>query len=147
MPLVEQRTKTDCGIACLAMLCDVTYEEAERVIPWRKHGCLYGTDTKQLREGAKRLGYEGLGTATQQLRRLPEKNWLLIPDRSLVKVAHPDPKIRQWHWVVWRKRKIYDPGRKGVFKPQRYGQKPQAYMQFQPRMVQSVDALRENADD
>ena len=130
MAEVRQRGKKDCGIAALAMLCNVTYEEAEKAIPWRKHGLLYGTDTKMLRAGAWKLGYNGLGTPKHQLRRLSnsvggEHRWYEIPDNSLVKI----PAEHSWHWVAWRKGKVYDPAR-GVFKPAKYNNFPSAYMQF-----------------
>ena len=139
MAFIRQKGKSDCGIATLAMLCDTTYNNAERVIPWRREGLLRGTDTKQLREGGHKLGYETKSTPQNRLRVLKAPRgweglppplvtdlWYLIPDNSLVKV-----KAREglWHWVVWRKEKVYDPAR-GVFHPAKYGKKPTAYMQF-----------------
>ena len=137
MAFVRQRGKKDCGVAALAMLCDVTYEEADRAIPWRRHGCAFGTDTKMLRAAAKSLGYEGQGTPKHQLRRINRKPesvvadmWRDIPYNSLVKIPHPDPNISIWHWVVWRNDRIYDPAR-GVFRPRNYGNHyPTSYMQF-----------------
>ncbi len=128
MAFVRQRAKTDCGVAALAMLCDVSYEEVYRVIPWRKHGIMYGTDTKMLRTAAERLGYEGRGTLKQQLKRMGASiDWRDIPDNSLVKVPHPT--LSMWHWVAWRRGKIYDPAR-GVFSPEKIGLRPSAYMEF-----------------
>jgi hypothetical protein len=129
MGYVEQKHSTDCGVAALAMLCDVEYDDADRAIPWRKHGCLYGTDTKMLVAGAEALGYVGHGTKDGQLRRLGTRIWHLIPDNSLVKVPHPDPKDHRSHWVVWRKGKVYDPAR-GVFKAEKCNLRPTSYMQF-----------------
>jgi len=34
MVFVRQRRKRDCGVAALAMLCNVNYEEAREAIPW-----------------------------------------------------------------------------------------------------------------
>ncbi len=148
MAFIRQRHKSDCGIAAIAMLCDVTYEEVDRVILWRKHGYLYGTDTRMLCMAAERLGYESRGTKTNQLKRIkqppgaslePGKRyheapstadmWRDIPNNSLVKVPRPDESM--WHWVAWRKGKIYDPAR-GVFNPERTGLRPSAYMHFVP---------------
>jgi hypothetical protein len=143
MTFINQRHKTDCGIAALAMLCGKTYEEANRAIPWRKHGCMYGTDTKMLVAGAKKLGYIGHGTATGQLKRITrpvqgsrfrsedELNrdyFAVIPENSLVKVPNPNG-YGEWHWVVWRNNKVYCPT-KGIFKAEKYGARPSAYMQF-----------------
>lgn len=134
MSFIAQRGKTDCGVAALAMLCDVPYESVDRAILWRRHGVLFGTDTKMLREAAERLGYRGKGTEKNQLKRLGGKSWDAIPENSLVKIPHPDPKIGQWHWVAWRKGAIYDPAL-GVFKPKKYDRKPVAYMEFVPDWV------------
>lgn len=140
MAFIRQKNKMDCGVAALAMLCDVTYEEAYRSIPWRREGILNGTDTKQLRAGALRLGYFTESTPKHRLKPITAPDswsgkevdhtiWSLIPDNSLVKL----PKLlfeRGWHWVVWRKGKIYDPAR-GVFKPEKYGDRyPSSYMRF-----------------
>lgn len=139
MAFVRQRNKMDCGVAALAMLCDVIYEEAYRVIPWGREGLLNGVCTKQLREGAAKLGYRTQSTPQNRLklisappgwpRKIDHTIWSLIPNNSLVKL----PQLlgaRGWHWVVWRKGKIYDPAR-GVFKPEKYGDwYPSSYMKF-----------------
>ena len=52
MAFVRQRCKHDCGIAAMAMLLDVSYEEVYRSVPWRKSGIINGTDTKMLRTAA-----------------------------------------------------------------------------------------------
>lgn len=139
MAFIRQRTKTDCGIAALAMLCDVTYEEAMKVIPWRRRGVLGGTYTRQLREGAFRLGYWTKSTPQDRLKVVQEPvewvdlltpnwtdYWYLIPNNSLVKIKNSNSR---WHWVVWRNNNIYDPFR-GVFHPSKHGAKPLSYMQF-----------------
>lgn len=128
MAYVKQKHSRDCGVAALAMLCDVEYEDANRAIPWRREGCLNGTTTKQLIEGAAKLGYETRGDRLQIVRppagwveqhgtKVDYRIWTFIANNSLVKVPGPDG--RNWHWVVWRKGKIYDPAR-GVFKPEKF---------------------------
>lgn len=132
MAFVKQRSNRDCGVAALAMLCDVMYEEASRAIPWRREGEIYGTDTKMLAAGAKRLGYDVKGTETGRLkivkRPVTEGSWFEIPENSLVKIPHPTEN-HSWHWVVWRKNKIYDPAR-GVFHPYGFGSLPSSYLEF-----------------
>jgi len=129
MAFVRQRGKKDCGVAALAMLCDVTYEEAEKAIPWRRHGCAFGTDTKMLREGAIKLGYSTESTPQNRLKRISLPLWFRIPYNSLVKIPI-DGMQNAWHWVVWRNDRIYDPAR-GVFRPRNYGNHyPTSYMQF-----------------
>lgn len=141
MAFVKQRLKSDCGVACLAMLCDVTYEQAAKVIDY-KYGKYKGTSTKQLREAAWRLGVPTRGTKKQRLKvvRAPtwwdkyippslSDWWYLIPDNSLVKIKRYNVTGGRWHWVVWRKEKVYDPAR-GVFHPSKYGWKPSSYLEF-----------------
>ena len=113
---VKQRGKTDCGVACLAMLCGVKYEDANRAIPWRREGCLHGTSTKQLVDGAKKLGFKTDGGRLKVVKAAPGKAtdyniWWKIADNSLVKI--PQPGYNDWHWVVWRDGLIYDPARGG----------------------------------
>lgn len=126
MAYVKQRHKTDCGVACLAMLCDAEYEDANRAIPWRREGCLNGTTTKQLIEGAAKLGYETRGDRLRVVKAPPGAKsgdpvtpdiWRGLANNSLAKI--PKPLTRDWHWVVWRKGKIYDPSR-GVFTPEAF---------------------------
>lgn len=129
---VRQREEKDCGVAALAMLCDVTYDEAIRAIPWRRVGLLDGTSTKMLVAGAAKLGYEpeaSPGRLPYRLRVLPDKSWTNIPNNSLVKIPHPSGPEFGWHWVVWRKKKIYDPAR-GVFRPANYDHQLSSYMEF-----------------
>lgn len=139
---IRQRTKNDCGIACLSMLCAVTYEEAEKAIPWRSSSSIHGTDTKQLREGAMRLGYSTESTLQHRLKPVKAPKswegllppmvsdwWALIPDNSLVKIPHPKGPSWGWHWVAWRSGRVYDPAY-GVVAPGKYGVKPLSYMEF-----------------
>ena len=148
MTYIRQRNKLDCGVAALAMLCDVTYEEANRAIPWRREGILNGTTTKQLRDGGLRLGYVTRSTPGDRLKviqapkgwveehgsKVDHNIWSFIPENSLVKVPGGDH--GRWHWVVWRKGRVYDPAI-GVFRPRHYVERfsdkvPSSYMQFVP---------------
>lgn len=142
MAFIRQRNTQDCGVAVIAMLCDVTYEEAERAIPWRRGGNLSGTTTKQLRDGAMRLGYSTKSTSQNRLKVVvapkwwaglpppePGHLWGEVPNNSLVKVPHPEGPGYGWHWVAWRKSRVYDPAR-GVFNALTYGVKPSSYMTF-----------------
>ena len=138
MAFVQQKDKMDCGVAVVAMLADVTYEEANRAIPWRKEG--RGTTTKHMVTALDTLRYEADGTRLRVLR-VPKgaaithswELWHWVPSHSLVKVPSGYPNDRGWHWVMWKKGKIYDPAR-GVFKPGRYhrggGNLPSSYLPF-----------------
>jgi len=139
---IRQTGKKDCGVAALAMLCDVSYEDANRVIPWRRVGLLYGTTTRQLREGALRLGYATESTPSNRLKVVrsshddPNRMWEDIPSNSLVKIGDTVRFDNMWHWVVWNKGKIYDPAR-GVFRPAKYNRRPYSYMRFFKREVET----------
>ncbi len=142
MAFVWQRNKSDCGIAVLAMLCDVTYEAAGVSIEWN-HSRYKGTTTKQLREAALNLGYLTRSTPQHRLKKVSLKEWDIewgklpppgisdywysIPNNSLVKMKRA--RGGGWHWVAWRKQKIHDPDH-GVFHPSQYGYKPVSYMEF-----------------
>ena len=140
---IKQRGETDCGVCAMAMLCNATYEDVYRTIPWRRQGILCGTDTKMLLTAAERLGYEGRSTPENRMKvvkapkswedlppPLPDDWWHLIPNNSLVKVRHPTDNTI-WHWVAWRKGRVYDPAR-GVFTPGKSGLKPASYMHIVP---------------
>lgn len=139
MAFIRQKHKSDCGIAALAMLCNVTYEQAERAIEWRKRGHLGGITTRQLRDAAIVLRYRTESTPQNRLKVLRRPShwvplpgcsisdwWYLIPDNSLVKTGSEH---EGWHWVAWRKERVYDPAR-GVFHPGKHGAKPISYMEF-----------------
>lgn len=148
MAFVKQRTKTDCGVAALAMLCDVTYEQARAVVVWHSFkldpNLRGGTTTRTLRKAAISLGYKTKSTPQNRLKTIktPDvvrvgklkitgwetETWNSIPDNSLVKIPFT-PGRRGWHWVVWKNRKIYDPAR-GVFLPRKFDRVPTSYMEF-----------------
>lgn len=126
MAYVRQRNKKDCGVAAVAMLCLVTYEQAHAAIPWSKRDKKSGTTTKQLTTSIHNLGFIPNGTNRGYLKRLivgvhDDRSdvrflWNHIPNNSLVKIPG---EADDWHWVVWRKGKIYDPSL-GVFTPRHY---------------------------
>ncbi len=147
MAFIRQRNSKDCGVAALAMLCDVTYEKAYEAIPWRREGILNGTNTTMLRQAGLKLGYRTVSTPQDRLKlispppgwpkEIDHTIWSLIPDNSLVKL----PQLlgeRGWHWVVWRNGKIYDPTC-GVFRPEKYGGRyPSSYMEFKKKDIYYV---------
>lgn len=136
MAFVKQRFKTDCGVAALAMLCDVTWEQAREAIIWP--GRRYNTTTKQIRKAAWKLKFATMQgrlkiirvpfTTEWEGKPVDQSRWSLIPHNSLVKIPTPDFGGR-WHWVIWRNGKIYDPAR-GVFKPKKFDRIPSSYMEF-----------------
>ena len=137
MAFVKQRFKSDCGVASLAMLCDVTWEQARDAIVWPSRR--YYTTTKQIRGAAWDLKFATM-QGRLQIIRIPKtrewegklvdhKIWSLIPHNSLVKIPSGNEYSGRWHWMVWRNGKVYDPAR-GVFKPEKVGRVPSSYMEF-----------------
>ena len=56
--VIPQRAPADCGVACLAMLCGVSYENAlVAVAQEQPNVCVRGLWLKELRGAARRLGY------------------------------------------------------------------------------------------
>lgn len=149
MALIRQRYRTDCGVCCLAMLADVSWEYALRALmkthamaqsSWSRK---YRTTTSDVRRAVSLLGFAT--TSGDRLRVLPNRlaprtsdtvhAWELVPDNSLVKIPRRDDGERalvingDWHWVVKRKGRIYDPGM-GVFNLDIYRFRPSSYMNF-----------------
>ena len=58
LKVIPQRHVADCGGACLAMLCGVSYENAlVAVAQEQPNVCVTGVYLRELRTAAKRLGY------------------------------------------------------------------------------------------
>lgn len=126
---VRQRGRTDCGVACLAMLCNTSWWGARSAIFGDKRCRSYSTRTADMSRGAAWLGYR----LDRRLRPARGKGWREIPAPALVKVANH--KKRGWHWVVVAgdgdARLVYDPAVDGRLTPEAYqkrtGLVPRAY--------------------
>lgn len=123
MPFVKQRRNDDCGVCCAAMLLDTTYTQAKRLIFGRT--CWDQSHVTETRDIIRAIARSP--EYTNPWPRLTVcADWYDIPDHSLVKIPHPNG--RRWHWVVWYKRKVYDPAR-GVFHVVKYRKRPSSYLQ------------------
>jgi len=96
---VEQRHKTDCGVACLAMLCGYMYEEMSSIISSldkRKKGGMYPEDVLEI--------LEVLGHYQLECKNLPKRG------NALVAIQWKDPKL-SGHYVVWnsKRKQFLDP--------------------------------------
>jgi ABC-type bacteriocin/lantibiotic exporter with double-glycine peptidase domain len=103
MKKVVQRKRTDCGVACVAMVAGVTYSEAHKAlgeVSQRR------TQVADLRKALRKLGI-GLGHRSVPIS--PEK-LSGLPFDCLLK-TRPGPKSGNWHWMVWNSRlkEIFDP--------------------------------------
>lgn len=82
---VRQRMRTDCGVACLAMIAGATYEEAAAAFEaaglhlQRKSKKPYMSNFRDLVAAASHLGL--------QLRRRPYRGWSEVRSPTIVKVV------------------------------------------------------------
>lgn len=107
MKRVTQRERTDCGVACIAMVASVSYEDAQKALGDAAHS---RTQVADLRKALDKLGY-CLGRRSIPI--APEKLQQLTFDCILK--TKPGPKSGNWHWMVWdsNAQKILDPQPKG----------------------------------
>ena len=105
MRTVRQEGENDCGVACVAMLADVTYAEAAAVI--YPNGRSKLTKTKDLHRALKILGKKPL---TERRQALGSKALTDLPHSALIFVEMDDGNASK-HWVVWdaQARKVRDP--------------------------------------
>jgi hypothetical protein len=101
---VKQDTKKGCGVACVAMVAGITFDDAAKVLG--KRGC---TKTHDLHIALGKLGF-GIPARLRMLRGS-------IPD-GILKV-HRRQRSSGWHWIVKRGDKIYDP-QQGAFSVSEY---------------------------
>jgi ABC-type bacteriocin/lantibiotic exporter with double-glycine peptidase domain len=108
--LVIQKTNSDCGLACVAMICETPYEKVlDKFMElglYAKHkkALPYSTNFKDVNIVLASLGFEG------KVQRF--KNWDDISKPSIIKI--PNNRKYSWHWVVAvpsdkHKVVIYDP--------------------------------------
>jgi ABC-type bacteriocin/lantibiotic exporter with double-glycine peptidase domain len=103
MKLVRQKTKTDCGVACFAMLADISYAQARRALFGEKHKGPGYTYKDQMRNALKAFGV----VLSERLTRCPRPERLT--QDALIRTNELSNGM--WHWVVWdaRRAKILDP--------------------------------------
>jgi len=108
--LIIQKNNSDCGLACVAMICEVQYqlvlEHFMDLNLYAKHKkqTPYSTNFKDINSILSRLGFEG------KVQRF--KNWDDITHPSIIKI--PNGRKYSFHWIVAiphpeHKIVIYDP--------------------------------------
>jgi ABC-type bacteriocin/lantibiotic exporter with double-glycine peptidase domain len=106
MKRVYQRTMTDCGIACVAMVANVSYKKARAAFKGRRPNKRHGTTTLDLHNALKNLGFKSNKRLSPFKHKEPSDfNTKLIIKESYTKYA------KDWHWVVWNpyKKVIWSP--------------------------------------
>lgn len=96
MKLIQQLDSWGCGAACLAMICSVTYEEADLILDRKSNG----TKWKELLKALKKLkfkfkkirGYKGLEDC-----------------KTAILAVSWAKGTSNWHFVVLHDNMIYDP--------------------------------------
>ena len=93
LELIQQRQKSDCGVACLAMLSGLLYEDAREILEYKRGG-LYPCE---LLEALEDMGFDCV-----ESKRIPKAN------SALVALSWENGK---GHFGVWdhRRSKFLDP--------------------------------------
>lgn len=109
MKRVQQQSieRADCGVACVAMLADRTYQEAFEAFGFPENQSQFYTRHHHLISALGKLG------CTVERKRF--RSWRTISGRAIVAVNHShSQKYRCWHWVTFDGEAIIDPkpGRK-----------------------------------
>ena len=103
---VLQRDSSDCGVACLAMVANISYLAARGVfdaigIPNIRPNLPYATNFKQLRQALTEFGIDS------SLERW--RGWGHFSGIGILAVnAGPGSSPRNWHWVVAETHPIYE---------------------------------------
>lgn len=104
MKLVEQRQRNDCGVACVAMVANVSYKKAFVALGFNKNTRKFGTNKHNLRTALYALGLD----TYPKMRRVP-KDITTITNKAILRCNQYRGK--DWHW------KVYDPKNKTILDP------------------------------
>lgn len=97
---VPQRRSTDCGVACIAMIAGVSYQEAFDAIGFPAECEEFYTTHTRLTNALRRLGVS--------VSRRKFRSWVDIPGPAIVAVNHRSNR-QLFHWVTFDGRQILDP--------------------------------------
>lgn len=98
--LVPQRYSTDCGVACVAMIAGVSYQEAFDAIGFTAERKQFYTTHTCVTNALRRLGIS--------VKRRKFRSWQEISGPAIVPVNHRSSG-QFFHWVVFDGRRILDP--------------------------------------
>lgn len=112
MNLVKQCRKSDCGIACAAMLAGVSYEEASAA------AALFGKRRGPTNETTMYLILRNLGLKVK----LPMVAGAANGTNALLKCNRTERRlagVKRWHWCVWfaAEQRVLDPLDDGKRRP------------------------------
>src|SRR5665213_4508399 len=104
MKYVRQRTDTECGIACVAMLADVGYEKARHALSGPNHNGTGRSEKDQMRKALTTFGVIITKRLVRCARHPSSKRDALVR-------TNVGPISGNWHWAVWdaTQQKFLDP--------------------------------------
>lgn len=104
MKTIKQKGENDCGVACVAMLTGVEYDEARKVI--YADGRAKLTKTKDLHDALIKLGREPMADRRKPFGSKTEHD---LDTDALVFVEIKDSGAK--HWIVWdaEAKRVRDP--------------------------------------
>jgi hypothetical protein len=97
---VCQRFRSDCGVACVAMIAGVSYQMAFDVFCFSDGEKRFYTRHKHLVAALDKLGCE--------VQRKWFRSWEEVPGHAILPVNHRC-KRRNFHWVVFDGKAVLDP--------------------------------------
>jgi|SRR3989338_2155404 len=97
---VWQRYKSDCGVACVAMIAGVSYEQAFEAFCFSEEAKKFYTSRGQLIEALEELGF------TMHWKMF--RSWEEVPGCAIVPVNHRCNR-KNFHWVVYDGKAVFDP--------------------------------------
>lgn len=103
MKKVSQKRRTDCGVACVAMISGTKYEVAKKAMG---EAAARRTQVADLRRALKKLGYD-LGHRSVSV----TYDKLKTLSFDCILKTKPGRISGNWHWMVWdhRAKAILDP--------------------------------------
>lgn len=97
---VFQRRESDCGVACVAMIAGMSYEQAFDAIGYEEDWKHFYTTHRALTNILRELGWNIIWKKF--------RSWDAIPGCAIVAVNHRCNR-RYFHWVVFDGAMIFDP--------------------------------------
>lgn len=132
--MVKQRTDTDCGIACVAMVTDRPYEDALHAVFAGRRKTIFMTHFTDVRRGIQALSHEaGVRQAFESWKQLEGSFGML---RVALKKPHPKyPKST--HWVAFDGRGqdvlVYEPTHGEIHPSHEFHSRPISFLHVYPK--------------
>ena len=114
MKRVVQVDDKGCGIACIAMLADISYKKVRKRIFGKRR--VVPTNTKAIRKALRKFG---ITSSKKLIRSTRAQHYTNLQQDALLRVKLPKRDAPNWHWIVWdaRRQRFFDPGEDPYVKP------------------------------